>query len=205
MKEELSMEQDQDKESQTPGPNGGTTSPGIEDQVDALNAEVGEISREKDQFKQMFLRAQADFINYKKRVEEDREELEKYASSRLILKLLPAMDEFRLAIDHASESDADSSWLQGIKLIQRKLNSVLESEVVTRIEAEGREFDPLEHEAMGYSESSDHDEGQVVSVVRDGYKMHDRVIRPAMVILAKPPGSAPDESGPDREKESDNA
>ena len=80
-----------------------------------------------------------------------------------------------------------------MQLIHRKLQALVESEAVTRIEPEGRDFDPTEHEAMGYQESMDHDEGQVFSVVRNGYKLHGRVIRPALVILAK----RPEESGDD--------
>lgn len=199
------MGQDRDIEAQGPEGNELDIPSTIEDRVDALNAEVEEVSREKDQFREMFRRAQADFINYKRRTEEERGDLQNHANSRLVLKLLPVMDEFNLAIDHASQSDADASWLEGIKLIERKLNSVLESEVVTKIEAEGKEFDPLEHEAMAYQESGEHRDGQILSVVRDGYKMHGRVIRPALVILAKRPETSQEETTPTIEKEPRNA
>ena len=199
------MGQEHNSEAQVPEGDVPNTPSNIEDRVDALNAEVEEVSREKDQFREMFQRAQADFINYKRRTEEDRDELQKHANSRLILKLLPVMDEFNLAIDHASQSDAGASWLEGIKLIERKLNSLLESEVVTKIEAEGREFDPLEHEAMAYQESSEHREGEILSVVRDGYKMHGRVIRPALVMLAKRPETNQERNTPTIEKETKNA
>ena len=170
----------------------------LETQLDTLRAEAEEISREKDQFKDMMQRAQADLINYKRRSEEERDEQQKYISSRLILKLLPIMDDFSLAIGHAADSDADSPWLEGIKLIQRKLYSLLESENVTRIETADKEFDPFEHEAMAYQESAKYQEGQIMAVVRDGYKLHDRVIRPALVILA----NAPEASSPERRAES---
>jgi molecular chaperone GrpE len=132
-------------------------------------------------------RVQADFINYKRRTEEDREEQQRYSNSRLIIKLLPVLDEFVLAIDHASKSGSAPSWLEGISLIQRKLNSLLESENVVKIQAEGKAFDPFEHEAMAYQESTEYPEGHVMSVVRNGYKMHGRVLRPALVILARQP------------------
>ena len=146
-------------------------------------------------------RVQADFVNYKRRNDEDRLEQQKYANSRLILKLLPVLDDFNLAIEHASKSEADASWLEGIKLIQRKLSTLFESENVVRVEAEGKTFDPFEHEAMAYKESSSHIEGVVLEVVRDGYKLHDRVIRPAVVILAKEPGSTSSGSTPATEEE----
>jgi molecular chaperone GrpE len=178
----------------------------LEDQMDVLKAESEESSREKAQFREMLQRAQADLINYKRRTEEEREEQQKYANSRLINKLLPVVDDFNLAIDHAPRprpdgaeaSDAAASWLEGIRLIQRKLHSLLESESVTRIEVEGREFDPFEHEAMAYQESAEHQEGQVLAVVRDGYKLHGRVIRPALVILARKPET------PQRENQGEN-
>jgi molecular chaperone GrpE len=170
----------------------------LETQLDTLKAEAEEISREKDQFKSMMQRAQADLINYKRRSEEERDEQQKYISSRLILKLLPVMDDFNLAIGHTADSDAGSPWLEGIKLIQRKLYSLLESENVTKIETTDKEFDPFEHEAMAYQESAKHQEGQIMAVVRDGYKLHDRVIRPALVILA----NAPAASKPEHQAES---
>ena len=159
----------------------------LEIQLDTLKAEAEEINREKDQFKDMMQRAQADFINYKRRSQEERDEQQKYINSRLILKLLPIMDDFSLAIGHAADSDADSPWLEGIKLIQRKLYSFLESENVIKIETADKEFDPFEHEAMAYQESDKHQEGQIMAVARDGYRLHDRVIRPALVILANAP------------------
>ena len=173
----------------------------LEDQVNAVESEEEDPNREMNQLRDTLQRVQADFINYKRRTEEERGEIERYASSRLILKLLPALDDFGLAIDHASKSDAEPSWLEGIKLVQRKLSSLLESETVTKIEVEGREFDPLEHEAMAYQESTEHEEGQIISVVREGYKLHGRVIRPALVMLAKRPADIQEENGPEAEKE----
>ena len=132
-------------------------------------------------------RVQADFANYKRRTEEDRLELQRHSNARLILKFLPILDEFVLAIQHASKDGPEPSWLEGISLIQRKLNALMESENVVKIEALGKEFDPFEHEAMAYQESPDHPEGCVMSVVREGYRLNERVLRPALVILAKRP------------------
>ena len=168
-------------------------------------AEIEESYRERDQFRQMLQRVQADFTNYRRRSEEEREQQQKYANSRLVLRLLPVLDEFDLAIDHASRSEADPSWLEGVKLIQRKLASLVESESVTKIEVEGKPFDPLEHEAMSYQESDTHQDGQILTVVRDGYKLHDRVIRPALVILARNPGFTDTETRPIVEEESGDA
>ena len=168
----------------------------MEERLEALKAEVEELDREKGQFREALQRSQADFVNYKRRTEEEREEQQKYSSSRLILKLLPVLDDFNLALEHTPEAEAEASWLEGIKLIHRKLASFLESEQVTRIEAEGREFDPLEHEALAYQESNDHQDGQILSVVRDGYMLHGKVIRPALVILARRAGTEEEEGRP---------
>ena len=172
------------------------STPSSEDEVEELVARAEEYNRERAQFRELAQRAQADLANYRRRAEEEREELAKYANSRLILKILPVLDDFALAVDHAGQSGAAGSWLEGIKLIQRKLDTLLDSESVSRIEAEGREFDPVEHEALAYQESADHHEGQIVSVVRQGYKLQGRVIRPALVILAKKPETKPEDNTP---------
>ncbi|TET12721.1 MAG: nucleotide exchange factor GrpE [Dehalococcoidia bacterium] len=80
---------------------------------------------------------------------------------------------------------ADAEWVKGIALIQQKLRATLEEEGLKRIDAEGKDFDPWEHEAVFCEASSDHDEGRVKAVIRDGYKLHDRVIRPAQVVVSK--------------------
>ena len=178
----------------------------LEEQLEGLKAEVEELDREKSQFREMVQRSQADFINYKRRAEEERDEQQKYSSARLILKLLPVLDDLNLALDHTSKAEAETSWLEGIKLIHRKLYSFLESENVTKIEVEGRDFDPSEHEAIAYQQSCDHQEGKILTVARDGYKLHGRVIRPALVILARKLGTAEEEeSGPSTGKETENA
>ena len=149
------------------------------------SAQALSMSEEPEKLLEALRRVQADFVNYKRRTEEGRLEQQRQSASKLIIKLLPILDEFVLAIDHASKDGSEPSWLEGIALIQRKLNGLLESENVTKIEAQGKEFDPFEHEALAYQESSKHPEGHVLSVVRDGYRMDERVLRPALVILAQ--------------------
>lgn len=176
-----------------------------ESQPDTLATDVEEHDKELNHMRENLQRVQADFVNYKHRAEDERENQQKFANTRLILKLLPVLDDFNLAIDHASNTEAEAPWLEGIKLISRKLVSLVESENATKIEFDGREFDPIEHEAMAYQESADHREGEILSVVRDGYKLHSRVIRPALVILAKEPEAAEEESSPSMGKETEDA
>ncbi len=181
------------------------TPPSLEGQLESLKAEVEESNREKDQFRQLAQRVQADFTNYKRRSEDEWGEHQKYANTNLILKLLPVLDDLDLAIDHAAKSAADASWLEGIILIQRKFQAMLETEDLVKIEVEGKEFDPLEHQAMAYKESTDHSEGQILEVIRDGYKLPGRVIRPALVVLAKEPESTQEKSSPTTGKETEDA
>lgn len=146
---------------------------------------------EVEEYRDLLQRLQADFVNYKRRVEREREEQTKSANRELILKLLPVLDDFARALGTVPEEMADADWVQGMALIERKLRATLEEEGLERIDAEGRDFDPWEHEAVFCEHSSDHDEGKVKAVLRDGYKLYDRVIRPAQVVVAK--GNEPGE------------
>ena len=139
-------------------------------------------------------RAQAEMANFRKRTDEERITNAKYSNGRLITKLLPAVEELDLAISHAEQGGANDSWVEGVKLIQRKLNGVLESEGVTLIEAEGVMFNPLEHEALGTEDSTDHPPGYITQTLRPGYRLHDRVIRAAQVMVARAPQSSNQEN-----------
>ena len=154
---------------------------------------------EVEEYRDLLQRLQADFINYKRRVEREREEQTKSANRELIVKLLPVLDDFARALGTVPEEMADADWVQGMALIERKLRATLEEEGLKRIDAEGRDFDPWEHEAVFCEHSSDHDEGKVKAVFRDGYKLYDRVIRPAQVVVAK--GNEPGEPSTSQEHE----
>ena len=152
-----------------------------------LTEELEEVTRERDQYQSAMQRAQADLINYRRRAEEERGEAIKHANGRLLNRVLPVLDDFSMAFEQAPEDASQQPWLEGFRLIHRKLHSMTEAEGVTRIEAEDKPFDPAEHEALAQVESAEHDDGQVVQVVRDGYKLHDRVLRPAQVIISVRP------------------
>ncbi len=148
-------------------------------------AELEEALREREQFKSALQRVQADFINYRKRADEERDEQALQASSRLLKKLLPVLGDFSLALDKAPKKEAPEPWQEGLALIFRKLQTLVESEGVSRIEARNKPFDPFEHEALAQQESPGHKDGHVIMVVRDGYKLHGKVLRPAQVIIAQ--------------------
>ena len=132
-------------------------------------------------------RAQAEMANFRKRTDDERITNAKYSNGRLITKLLPAVEELDLAIAHAGQGSTNDSWIEGVKLLQRKLNGVLESEGVTPIQAEGVMFNPLEHEALGTEDSTEHPPGYITHTLRPGYRLHDRVIRAAQVMVARAP------------------
>ncbi len=126
-------------------------------------------------------RAEADFQNYKKRTDQEREELRRFGNVSLIINLLPVIDDFERAFASLDSHLAGLSWFDGMYLIYRKLSQLLENAGVRPIDADG-EFDPRYHEAVAHVDGED---GKVISVVQRGYKLHDRVLRPAMVVVGK--------------------
>ena len=160
--------------------------------IETLQAELEEADRERSQFKALAQRAQADLVNFRKRVEEEREELYHSHAVRFIMKLLPILDDLQRALDQAPATTEEASWQEGVRLIERSLQALLESEGVTPIEADGKAFDPWEHEALFALETTEHGAGTVVSVIRPGYRLHSRILRAAQVVVAQ---------GPEEEKE----
>ena len=125
-------------------------------------------------------RAQADFINYKRRSEQEKEEISKFASSVLILNLLPIVDDLERAFNSIPPRLAKLSWVEGIRLIERKLQANLKAQGLSQIEALGEPYDPNFHEAVSQGKGKD---GIVVEEIQKGYKLHDRVIRPTKVVV----------------------
>lgn len=153
-----------------------------EEEIASLKKALEEEKARAESYLANWQRAQADYINLKRRTEQEKAEATKFANSMLILNLLPVLDDFERAFNSLSTRLAGLTWVDGIRLIYRKLQSVLESHGLTEIDALGKPFDPYQHEAIMYQEG---DEGIVLEVVQKGYKLHDRVIRPAMVIVGK--------------------
>ncbi len=135
-------------------------------------------------------RAEADFQNYKRRVEQERDENRRFASAALIINTLPILDDLERALGSLDARLAGLTWFEGVALIHRKLMLLLENAGVTIIEAEGQQFDPRLHEAVTHA---DGDDGKVLAEVQRGYKLYDRVLRPAMVVVGK--GETKEEQG----------
>ena len=125
-------------------------------------------------------RAQADFINYKRRSEQEKAETSNFAKTTLILNLLPVLDDLERALTSIPPHSVKRTWLDGIRLIERKFRASLETEGLSEIKTLGEPFDPHLHEAVRNSKG---EEGVVVEEIQKGYKFRDRIIRPAMVVV----------------------
>ena len=127
-------------------------------------------------------RAEADLVNYKKRTDQEKSDLAAGNTAGIIFNLLPVIDDFERALDAIPQDQRNEGWVEGVKLIERKLMSYLESIGLCKIEALGQLFDPNMHEAVCHIEG---DEGKIVEEFRTGYKLKDRLLRPPMVAVGK--------------------
>jgi molecular chaperone GrpE len=155
----------------------------------ALQAELDQAKAKSTEYLDGWQRARAEFANYKRRVEKEQSEANQNATARVIGRFLDAIDDFdRAMADRPGEDagpEAVNRWATGVSLIQRKLQNLLETENVERIQAEGQPFDPNLHEAVTHEDSDSHEAGAIIGVVRQGYRIGERVIRPALVRVAK--------------------
>ena len=132
-------------------------------------------------------RTAADFSNYKRRTEDERKAVGLMANAVLLGRLLSVIDDFDRALESVPE-DVHEGWLDGIRLVERKLQALLEAEGVTPIEAIGQPFDPNLHEAVVHEETAEHPDNTVIGEVQRGYLLHERVLRPSLVRVANNPG-----------------
>ncbi|MWV45307.1 nucleotide exchange factor GrpE [Paenibacillus sp. HJL G12] len=149
-----------------------------------LENEVQRLQTLADDYQQRALRTQADFDNFRKRTQKEKEDFAKYASSKLITELLPIIDNFDRAITAAGDIADNDSFAKGVGMIFRQLESVLKSEGLEPMDTIGQPFNPEFHQAIMQVESDEHEEGVVVEEVQKGYMLKDRVLRPAMVKVS---------------------
>jgi molecular chaperone GrpE len=153
-------------------------------EVEQLREQVIAAEREAQENRAGWQRTAADFANYRRRTEQDREQTLGLANEALLSKLLIIVDDFDRAIANMPAELQRLGWVEGIVAIDRKLRLLLESEGVTPIEAEGQPFDPYQHEAVLREETEKTPEGTVTAELQRGYRIRDRVLRPAMVAVA---------------------
>ena len=159
-------------------------------QIEDLRQQLEAAQQEAAESKLGWQRIAADFANYKRRTELDREQMMGLANEILLAKLLLIVDDFDRAIVNVPAELQDNGWVGGIAAIDRKLDALLASEGLTPIEAVGKPFDPHEHEAVVQEERTDVADGTVVAELQRGYRIRDRVLRPAMVAVAVNPDNS---------------
>ncbi|MBA2664551.1 MAG: nucleotide exchange factor GrpE [Bradymonadaceae bacterium] len=173
----------------------------------ALNAEnerltklVEELSADRDDHKNRLLRVAADLENFRRRNQREKEELRMYGIDRVVMDLIPAVDNLERALQHASNEGDSSSVIDGVRMVYRQIVTALGKYGVESFEARGSAFDPQRHEAIQQIETSEHPTGTVMEEFQKGYFLHDRLLRPALVSVAKnvQPAPSPDaEAGDD--------
>lgn len=148
------------------------------------NSELSKLQAELEEQQQRVLRTQADFDNFRRRTQKEKEDLAKYASSLLITELLPVIDNFERALSTGTDNPEVSSYAKGVEMIFRQLEGVLKAEGLEEMNSVGQPFNPEYHQAIMQVESDEYEEGIVVEEVQKGYKLKDRVLRPAMVKVS---------------------
>ena len=153
-----------------------------EDDIEEIEDEETKENSDYERLKDSFQRLQADFTNYKRRQENEKQEIYKYASESLITKLLSVKDNFDRALEDVNEEDP---FVEGVKLIRDEFNNILESEGLEEIESDNEKFDANLHHAVFMEENEDVDSEHIIETFQKGYKLKDKVIRPAMVKVSK--------------------
>lgn len=155
-----------------------TKEPTLEEQLEAARAEA-------EDYKDRWMRSQAEFANARKRMEKQRLDTFSLATNEVLMKLLPVLDDFERAMESVPDEIGDDSWFEGMQLVQRKLNTILEHFNVEPIEAVGAPFDPNLHEAISQEPSDEYESGVVIRELQKGYQSGDRVLRPSLVTVAE--------------------
>jgi len=156
-------------------------------QIDELKVQAAKAAEHWERL----VRQSADLENYKKRAARERQDAIKYATESLMQKLLPVLDNFEAALAAVQQGNAENtqSLLTGVSMIQQQLKSVLTESGLEEIESHGKPFDPNIHEAVSQAESAEHPEGHVMQQLRKGYRLRERLLRPATVVVAKTPAT----------------
>ena len=162
--------------------------------AESLEQALAEEKKKTEEYLASWQRAQADFINYKRRSEQERQEFNTYANANLILGLLPVVDDLERALDAVPARYKKHEWVEGVRLVAHKFKTILEGQGVKEIKAMGETFDPNFHEALRQDKGK---EGIVIEEFQKGYMLHDKLLRPARVVVGN--GSTKEEEEPGEE------
>ena len=168
----------------------------VEAQLEQARSQTEEQRRKAETYLDLAQRSQADFLNYKRRTEQERERVVKDANADLLTQLLPVLDDLQRAVASVPSDIAGNAWAEGVSLIGQKLTQILDRQGLQHIGEEGEAFDPRVHEAVAYQEHPKYGEGQVAQVYRSGYRLHERILRPAQVVVARGQAVSPSTASP---------
>ena len=154
------------------------------DELAELQKKVDELEKEKSELKDQSLRIHAETENFKKRLTREKEDFAKYSNEKAVKEILPVIDNLERAVDHAKEAGESSGLIEGVEMTLDLFQKALERLGVSPVEAMGETFNPERHEAVQQIESADHEPNIVISEFQKGYMLHERLIRPAMVVVS---------------------
>jgi molecular chaperone GrpE len=155
--------------------------------LEALRERASALEQERDEFRTLLQRTRADFENYQKRAQREASQERRYWHGSLALDLLPILDNFERAVTAAKQAGETGPLVQGVAMVQSQILDVLRRHGITRIEAQGQPFDPNLHQAVMQQPSKEQPPNTVLQVLEQGFMLHDRVLRPARVVVAVPP------------------
>lgn len=161
------------------------------EEIESLRLALAEEKKKAEDYLANWQRAQADFINFKRRTEQDRLEFNRFANASLALSLLPVLDDLERALEAIPPKLATNEWVEGIRLVERKFKAGLEAQGITPMEALGKPFDPNYHEALRQDKG---EEGMITEVFQKGYLLGDKVLRPAKVVVGNGEEEAKEEN-----------
>jgi molecular chaperone GrpE len=179
---ENELEENQAEAAATLNESGAADRERLSAEIESLKKQLSDAESKTSEYKDNWLRAQAEFQNFRRRLDRDNEMIHATMKGDIIKKLLPVLDDLERALQNRS---AEDPWANGIELVARKFQTILENEGVKKIEAVGTEFDPNFHEAISHEPADGTQSGHVIGVIQNGYMIGERVIRPALVRVAQ--------------------
>ena len=156
-----------------------------DEEIYRLAQELQDWQAKAEEYLDGWQRARAEFANYKKRTEREQSQVYQNAAASIFKRFLDVLDDLDRALQNQPQDGDGAAWAEGIDLVYRKFNSILEAEGVTRIQAEGTFFDPNLHEGISQEDNDEYESGQIIAVVKNGYWIGDKVLRPATVRVAR--------------------